>query len=96
VRATFHPAAAQELTAAAQGYEQRAAGLGREFNAEAKRAAALLCQTPLIGEPLDPTHRRFPLRRFPFALIFRVDGDALRIVAVAHRRRRPNYWRGRA
>lgn len=92
----FHPAAEAELTAAVQLYEERVAGLGRDLSAETKRVAAVLCATPRIGEPLDDLHRRFPMKRFPFALIYRVDGDRLRIVAVGHRRRLPGYWRLRS
>jgi hypothetical protein len=36
-----------------------------------------------------------PLRRFPFGLVYRVDGSRLRIVALAHRRQRPRYWASR-
>ena len=95
MRPEFHPAAAEELTAAAQIYEEQAAGLGAELNAEVKRLTQLLCSTPHIGERLDSRHRRFPLQRFPFGLIFRDNGEILQIIAVVHRRRRPGYWRTR-
>jgi plasmid stabilization system protein ParE len=91
----FHPAAARELAAAALAYEIRAPGLGRDLVSEARRLTLLLLDKPLIGEPLDKIHRRLPLRRFPLAFIYRVDAEALWIVAVAHRRRRPGYWRQR-
>ena len=91
----FHPAAAEELSAAVLMYEGLSKGLGADLNTEVKRLATLLCSTPRIGEPLDPRHRRFPLQRFPFGLIYRSDGELLRIVAVAHRRRRPGYWQER-
>ena len=91
----FHPAAAEELTAAALMYEGLAAGLGVDLNAEVRRLATLLCATPRMGEPLDEMHRRFPLQRIPLGLIYRSDGELLRIVAVAHRRRMPGYWRER-
>ena len=87
----FHPAAEQELAAAVNLGEQRSAGLGAERLMEAERIAGLLGEAPNIGEPLDARHRRFPMRRFPFAFIYRIDGDVLRIVAVAHRRQRPGY-----
>ena len=95
MRPEFHPAAAEELASVAVAYERHAEGLGGDFRAEVQRVATLLCDTPTIGEPLDSIHRRFPLTRFPFALIYRADPDALRIIAVAHRRRRPGYWHGR-
>lgn len=88
----FHPAAAVELSAAVQKGEEYSRGLGAELKAETQRVTELLLHTPLIGEPLGTGCRRFPLRRFPFALIYRIDGDLLRILAVAHRRRRPGYW----
>lgn len=91
----FHPAAARELAAAVQSGEAHSPGLGAELKAEAQRVTQLLLEAPLIGEPLGKTFRRFPLRRFPFALIYRIDRDRLRILAFAHRRRRPGYWRQR-
>jgi plasmid stabilization system protein ParE len=92
MRPEFHPAAEEELTSAVIGYEDKILGLGADLATEVQRLTALLCDTPRIGERLDERHRRFPLHRFPFAVIFRVDGDVLLIVAVAHRRRRPGYW----
>jgi mRNA-degrading endonuclease RelE of RelBE toxin-antitoxin system len=56
------------------------------------RTVAALCARPFIGEPLTTTLRQFHLRRFPYKLIYRVDDDNLRIIAVAHIRRRPGYW----
>ena len=96
MKVEFHPAAEQELAAAVTLGEQRSSGLGGELLAEAKRIAELLCDTPNIGEAIDARHRRFPMRRFPFALIYRIDADLLRVIALSHRRQRPGYWRDRA
>ena len=92
----FHPAAARELSAAVQNGENYSRGLGAELKVETQRVTQLLLNTPFIGEPVGNGLRRFPLRRFPFALIYRVDGDLLHILAVAHRRRRPGYWSQRS
>jgi len=92
----FHPAAAQELSAAVQDYEAISAGLGLDLYTEVRRVTELLCAMPKIGERLDSMHRRFPLQRFPFGLIFRLNGDVqMQIIAFAHRRRRPGYWLNR-
>jgi toxin ParE1/3/4 len=91
----FHRAAELELAAAMRTGETRALGLGRDLLNEVERVVALLCDLPEIGEPLDARRRRFPLQRFPYAVIYRSAGDTLRILAIAHRRQRPNYWRGR-
>ncbi len=91
----FHPAADEELAVAVKVGETRGSGLGRALIQEIRRVTTLLCTTPNIGERLDREFRRFPLRKFPFGLIYRVDGGRIRILAIAHRRQRPGYWRGR-
>jgi len=88
----FHPAAQEELAAAVKIGDMRAAGLGLELLRETQRVVTLLCDLPDIGEPLDERYRRFPLRRFPFGIVYRIDGPLIRIVAFAHRRQRPRYW----
>ena len=91
----FFPSALEELMEAADSYEHEVRGLGHSFLLEVERVAALIGEFPFIGERPDLTHRRVPLRRFPYALIFRHDGGTISVVAVAHRRRRPRYWAGR-
>ena len=91
----FHRAAELELATAMRTGESRAFGLGLDLLNEVERVVALLCDLPEIGEPLDHRRRRFPLQRFPYAIIYRAAGDTLRILAVAHRRQQPGYWRGR-
>jgi plasmid stabilization system protein ParE len=93
MRVEFLPAAQQEFIEIADDYERLVAGLGDEFVAEGIGVSAILSRHPFIGLRVDPIHRRIPFRRFPFAYLFRSDPDAIRIVAVAHRRRRPDYWR---
>jgi len=34
------------------------------------------------------------LDHFPFRLVYAVEDSAIRIIAVAHQKRRPDYWRG--
>ncbi|WP_102017610.1 type II toxin-antitoxin system RelE/ParE family toxin [Rhodopirellula islandica] len=40
----------------------------------------------------DARHRFYLLRRFPFRVIYRVDGEDVVVVAVAHGSQDPNYW----
>jgi hypothetical protein len=35
------------------------------------------------------------LNTFPFSIVYLDDPDAVKIVAVAHHKRRPGYWKGR-
>ena len=92
MKVEFFPAAEQELTEATEHYEVQLQGLGNDFLLEVERICAVLVELPSLGEKLDSIHRRLPLRRYPYALIFRCDQDTIRVVAVAHRRRKPGYW----
>ncbi len=87
----FHPLATQELTEAGQFYEGRARGLGARFIDAAEHAVQLLREHPDIGSPASKTVRSFPVARFPYAVVYRVEAERLFVVAVAHFRRRPKY-----
>lgn len=92
----FHPDAEMELGEAAAYYEERVTGLGERFAREVDRFTAMLLAHPDLGAEIEPGLRRFVLDRFPHALIYSMAGEVLYVLAVAHQRRRPGYWRERA
>ena len=90
------PEAERELTDGALFYaEQANVELGLAFIAEFERTLNVLVAHPNLGAPWRAATRRFPLRRFPFSVIYQVKGEELRVIALAHQRRRPGYWSGR-
>jgi len=95
MRLEFHPEAESELIEAAARYEREVMGLGERLGAEVARATDLLLRHPEIGPPLDADLRSWALNRFPFTLIYSLSTEAVRVVAVAHQSRRPEYWRSR-
>ena len=76
---------------AARTYEDQAGGLGERFLEEGEGCVDLLLDRPHIGRRVGE-FRRFPLRKFPFTLIYAQEGGDLVVVGVAHHRRRPGYW----
>lgn len=56
---------------------------------------------PFLAPQREPDYpdwleiRVFRFRVFPYSLIISVEPDALLVLAVAHARRRPGYWRDR-
>jgi plasmid stabilization system protein ParE len=84
-----------ELTEGARFYAREGGTeLGQDFIAEFERTVALLCTHPEIGAPWR-NRRRLPMRRFPYSVVYYVRDDEVRVVALAHHRRRPEYWAGR-
>ena len=90
----FLDSAEDEMTEAARIYEDLAVRLGARFLDEVEGCVDLLLDRPYIGRPVGE-FRRFPLRKFPFTLIYALEDDDLVVVAVSHHRRRPGYWMGR-
>ena len=86
----------RELTEGAVFYAREGgAEVGLAFIAEFERALDLLCRHPRLGAPWRNNRRRFPLRKFPYSIIYYVRDDELRVIALAHHRRKPEYWSGR-
>ena len=85
-----------ELTKEALFYAREGgAELGQAFISEFERVLALVCQHPELGARWRNNRRHFPLRKFPFSIIYYIEGEELRVVALAHHRRSPDYWAGR-
>jgi toxin ParE1/3/4 len=92
VKLVIVPLALAELQDAAAFYVTRAnAALGLAFVAEFERTANLALENPLLGAVFCGNRRRYLFRRFPYSIIYQTANDELRIVAVAHHRRRPGY-----
>lgn len=60
-----------------------------------QRALRLLEFMPQLGRTNYPGVRTWPLKDFPYTLVYRVKGKAIVVIAVAHQSREPGYWRGR-
>ena len=93
---SFHELAEQELNDAAKYYGQQANGLGDAFIAEVRRSAADILEHPDAGPVVRGWVRRRLCRRFPYALLYTVQLDTVRILAVMNLKRRPTCWVGRS
>lgn len=95
----FLPDAAAEVTEAMQWYEDRRSGLGADFLVAVDAAVALIARwpeaPPLIRRVRGTPVRRAAISRFPYGLVYYQRAHVLRVVAVAHSRRKPRYWAAR-
>ena len=94
-RPEFHRLAARELNEAADYYQLESPGLGSSFLKEVERSVRLIQLHPEAGGILQGSVRRRLLRPFPYALLYKIKPDAIRILAVMNLKRRPTYWIGR-
>ena len=91
-------AASDEFAATIRWYEARRPGLGGQFYDRVVDAIAKLETQPDIGSVVgsDPMTRRFLLHGFPYQIVYRLRPAEIVIVAVAHTKRRPGYWKKRS
>ena len=94
-RARFIAPARREFLSEVAYYNGKEPGLGTRFGAAVEEAATRALAFPLAGSPASNSTRRMFVRDFPFAVIYRSGGDGIVIFAVAHHRRRPEYWQSR-
>ena len=89
----FHPLAEQELLDAATYYKEQRVGLGLEYLEEVEHAVNFLTRYHEAGSKVRGSVRRLTLPKFPYSLLYRLlENDQIRILAVAHHKRRPQYW----
>lgn len=96
MRASLTADAEYELIESARYYAQEAnAELGQAFLSEFERSVELLLEHPKFGAVWRGATRRLPLRRFPYSIVYELREDEVRVIAVAHQRRRPGFWKDR-
>jgi plasmid stabilization system protein ParE len=82
----------EELTEAIAYYEEIETGLGLRLKEET-RAAILWIQTnPDLPRLRPKGYRRVNLKVFPYYIAYFIWDERIWILAVAHVRRRPEYW----
>ncbi len=92
----LHPAAFEDLTDAASYYVAHGSeAVGQAFISEFERVTRLLMDNPELGMKTVAKARRFAMRRFPFFVVYRIFPDRFFVIAIAHQRRRPGFWRNR-
>jgi toxin ParE1/3/4 len=97
VKLRVHSAAENELQHGAKWYEDQHRGLGEQFLDEYQETIHRILAAPLSYARIGTSRsrriiRRCPLKRFPYYVAYEVLAHHILVLAVAHTKRRPNYW----
>ncbi len=89
--------AEEEMNFSAQYYNEQAPGLGLDFLDEIEKSLKLLGESPERWPAYEKNIRKYNVRRFPFSIyyVYEKDLDKIIIIAVAHQKRKPGYWKER-
>jgi toxin ParE1/3/4 len=95
VNVAFHDDAEKEYIAAVVWYELDYPGRGERFRDAIERTLSSVAADPLAFAVRIGV-RAALVPQFPYVVFFEIqDTTTIRVLAVAHGRRRPGYWRER-
>jgi toxin ParE1/3/4 len=93
---SIHPAVQAEYDKAFIWLENREKGLGNKFSKEIFSAISQILSNPDAYSVIDG-HRKYVMKTFPYKIIYKYykENQTCSIVAIAHDRRQPDYWKDR-
>lgn len=89
---SFHPHAEKELEQTENYYDDIRGELADRFREEIELTISRILKFPNSWQPLSPVVRRCRLNGFPYGIIYRIKPNEIRVLAVMHHHREPDYW----
>ncbi|MBC8051015.1 MAG: type II toxin-antitoxin system RelE/ParE family toxin [Chitinophagales bacterium] len=96
MKTRFTLAAELELDETRDFYDQREPGLGDRFLREVANAVLLIEEQPEAWPLVSDIERAYRIRKFPYRIVYFLHGDEVIVLAIAHFKRRLQYWRNRS
>ncbi|MEQ9234816.1 type II toxin-antitoxin system RelE/ParE family toxin [Coleofasciculus sp. E2-BRE-01] len=91
----FRPEVREELNDAYRWYESQKRGLGDEFLDCVDEMLNRICLIPESYAIVYRDVRRAVVRRFPYAVYYRIVSSRVIVTAIFHSRRDPKSWQAR-
>jgi plasmid stabilization system protein ParE len=91
----FLSGARQDFDESFDWYAERSVPAAVRFAAAVDAALDRIVADPTQFASADGTHRECPVKKFPFRVAYRLVDDLVLVVAIAHAKRPPRYWRHR-
>jgi len=92
---SFHPAAEGEYFEAANFYKNHSVKVSESFIFEIEKGIQQILDNPLAWAEVEPGIRRYLVRRFSFAIYYRIKEERIQIMAVVHFNKRPVSYKNR-
>jgi len=91
----LHPKASAEAREAGEYLDAAEPGLGSEFVVRVDRCLRLIREQPFAFTLIDGRVRHVVLAQFKYSILYTVREDEIVVLAIAHHRRNPGYWKNR-
>lgn len=90
------PRASEDLAQSQAWYELQKIGLGGKYLRAIRQALQMIEFKPTAFPFAENRLRRALVERFPYAIYFRVEKDAVYVVGIIHSSRDSDIWRNRS
>ncbi len=90
-----HPACRAEIADALRWYRDKDARVGRRLHDAIEHAAEMVRAMPHTWPAYLYGTQRFITIGFSYSFVYRVNGSMIEVIALAHAKRKPGYWRDR-
>lgn len=90
----LHPEAFDDIQSVIDFYDESVAGLGAKFVEQLETDIAKIAKAPkhfFCAYP-EISIRRYPMKRYPYSVFYRIETTHVTIIAVAHQAREPLQW----
>ena len=74
-------------------YAVKSVRAAARFAGAVEAALIRIVSNPTQFARLDEMHRECPVKNFPYRIVYRITDNRILVVAIAHAKRRPGYWR---
>jgi plasmid stabilization system protein ParE len=91
----YLPEARRDFDESFDWYAKRSKQAAVHFVIAVDAALSAIAADPERFVAVDDLHRACPVTRYPFRIVYRVAAGRVVVVAIAHAKRRPGYWKDR-
>ena len=79
-----------DIQEAFEWYEMQKNGLGFEFIEEVENGFENICKHPQYYTSVNADFRRLKVKRFPYLIVYEIDGDLVIVISIMHASRKFN------
>lgn len=74
-------------------YDKESISAGSKFAEQINATVELIRERPMIGRLNEFGEWQFKVETFPYNIIYQLEPRRILVMAIAHHRRKPGYWR---
>jgi len=91
----YHAEAFDEYREAVSHYKSISGNVANQFVINVEQAIALIREQPNAWMVVSKNIRRSIVKGYPYSIFFSDYSEKIYILAIAHQKRKPNYWKKR-